>query len=213
MKRRYEKHGLSGTRLYRIYYGMLSRCGNPNHDKYHYYGGRGITVHEEWRRSFSKFHEWAHANGYSEKLTIERVNPDGSYEPDNCTFIPRRKQPRSRRHTIPYTAFGESKLIADWAIDPRCPVSDTQLFARIKKGMSMQEAMTTPPRKNGKRDGSPYARPVRSRREEQGLVLDEVLLIRRRLSEGKTGKAIAREIGVSEATISNVKNGVSWKHV
>ena len=81
-------HGDSrGNRLYRIYNDMKTRCTCPSVTYFHRYGGRGISVCQEWKESYEVFREWALANGYSDNLTIDRINNDGNYEPSNCQWI------------------------------------------------------------------------------------------------------------------------------
>ena len=91
------KHDGYGTRLYKIYHGMLNRCYLPSMSRYSEYGGRGITVCAAWQSSFENFRDWATANGYSDDLSIDRKNVDGNYEPDNCRWIPEREQQRNKR--------------------------------------------------------------------------------------------------------------------
>lgn len=79
-------HG-SKTRLYRIWSGMKDRCLNPNSHYHKWYGGRGITVCDEWANDFGAFRSWASAHGYSEGLSIDRIDNDGNYEPKNCQWL------------------------------------------------------------------------------------------------------------------------------
>jgi len=83
------KHGQANTHLYKVWRHIKTRCGNPNDSHYKRYGGRGISVCKEWAMSFSMFAAWANANGYAEGLTIDRINNDGNYEPDNCRWVSR----------------------------------------------------------------------------------------------------------------------------
>jgi hypothetical protein len=84
-------------RLYNIWLHVKDRCLNPNCDSYHNYGGRGITVCEEWRNSYQTFREWALQNGYSDELTIDRLNVNGNYEPSNCRWLTRKEQNTNKR--------------------------------------------------------------------------------------------------------------------
>lgn len=80
-------HGLCNTRLYRIWSNIKSRCLNPKSDNYKFYGGKGITICEEWLHSFQAFYDWAMENGYKDGLTIDRKNSDDGYSPRNCQWI------------------------------------------------------------------------------------------------------------------------------
>ena len=90
-------HGLTGTRLYRIWAGMLNRCRNKNVKSYKHYGAKGVRVCKEWHK-FEPFYNWAIKNGYRSDLTIDRVDPYGNYEPSNCRWIPKGEQARNRRN-------------------------------------------------------------------------------------------------------------------
>lgn len=117
-------HGLSQTRLYNIWDSMKRRCHNPNKDNYKLYGGRGIRVCDEWRNDFKTFYDWAIANGYTDDTTIDRIDPDGDYEPGNCRWVGADVQARNIRHNVylsyKYKVHGKKKpkyftfCITDW---------------------------------------------------------------------------------------------------
>ena len=98
------KHGMSKQtqnyhKLYSVWDGMKQRCTNPNHAEYRRYGGRGVTVCNEWKNSFIDFYNWAMTNGYKENLSIDRINNDGNYEPSNCRWATALMQANNRRNS------------------------------------------------------------------------------------------------------------------
>ena len=109
------RHGLSNTRIHRIWAGMKDRCYNPNTPKYSRYGARGIRVCDEWLNSLEAFYEWAMANGYADNLTIDRIDNDGNYCPENCRWSTNEDQCNNRGHHIFLEINGETKTVAQWA--------------------------------------------------------------------------------------------------
>jgi hypothetical protein len=93
------KHGLRYLPIYRIWKAIRERCYYPKHKSYKDYGGRGIEVCTEWRAEASAFIEWAMANGYQKGLTIDRINTNGDYSPDNCRFVTHKENCNNRRNS------------------------------------------------------------------------------------------------------------------
>ena len=107
-------HKMSGTRLYNIWSGLKGRCNNPNDPRYDRYGGRGISVCEEWNKSFQSFYDWAISNGYSEDLTIDRIDNDGNYEPANCKWSTNKQQCNNRVANINLKIGNTTKTLTEW---------------------------------------------------------------------------------------------------
>jgi hypothetical protein len=142
-------HGDHLTRLYSIWKGMKTRCVNKNDSGFHNYGGKGISVCDEWQ-TFPPFRKWAFDNGYSDDLEIDRIDNSGDYTPENCRWVTRKVNARNRSTNASITAFGETKLVCEWLEDSRCVVPRTTLMFRlIKLKMSPEEALTKKARAKG----------------------------------------------------------------
>jgi hypothetical protein len=136
-------HGLSGTRLYRIWKGMWTRCNTPSQTGYATYGALGIRVAHEWR-DYTAFHQWAMDNGYTDAREIDRIDVRGDYAPNNCRFVSHVDNSRNKRQHRLITAFGETKTLAAWAEDLRCVVRHRCLVHRLNRGWSAERALSTP---------------------------------------------------------------------
>lgn len=142
------KHGDTDSRLYNVWSAMKRRCYNSSVPEYSRYGGRGITVCDEWRDDYSAFKKWAIEAGYDENVprgecTIDRINVDGNYEPSNCRWITQKEQMNnvSYNHIIEYN--GESHTVAEWAEIYDIPYS--MLLQRLNYfGYSVEDALTKP---------------------------------------------------------------------
>jgi hypothetical protein len=93
----YKNHKLGHHRIYRIWINIKQRCFNKNSQAYKNYGGRGITICDEWENDFLSFYNWALENGYEDNLTIDRKNNDGNYEPNNCRWVSKDIQSQNTR--------------------------------------------------------------------------------------------------------------------
>jgi len=110
------KHGLSRTKLYHIYFGILNRCFNENDVNYNHYGGRGIAICDEWKNSIVNFYDWSTTNGYKDGLSIDRINNDGNYEPNNCRWTTQLEQIMNRSTTLFITINNVTKTLREWSI-------------------------------------------------------------------------------------------------
>lgn len=140
---RVRTHGDSGSnsRLYITYCSMKQRCYNENTSSYKYYGARGIRVCDEWLKDYMVFREWAYASGYADTLTIERLDNDGDYCPENCTWIPQNEQSKHRRSVLMYEDQPLCDLARTRGLNPNM-VRD-----RLYKGWTVEEALGLVPRK------------------------------------------------------------------
>ena len=107
-------HAMSHKRLYEIWQGMKSRCYNPNDARYANYGGRGIMICQAWQNDFLAFYNWAIAHGYSDTLTIDRIDNDRGYSPENCRFASNKDQCRNRSTNINIRIGNATKTLTEW---------------------------------------------------------------------------------------------------
>jgi len=141
----FRTHGATETRLYYIWSSMKKRCENPYHEKHKKdYQGRGIAVCNEWH-DFSVFQEWALANGYADNLSIDRIDNNKGYSPDNCRWTDSKTQANNKRNNVHITFNGITQTIAQWA--DSLGMAFNVLHNRISYlGWSIEEALTTPVR-------------------------------------------------------------------
>jgi len=108
-------HHMSDTRIYNIWSKMKNRCNNKNYHEFYLYGGRGIKVCNEWQDDFSNFYKWAVANGYSDKLSIDRINPNNGYNPKNCRWLDKIGQANNKRNNRCITVNEKTHTLSEWS--------------------------------------------------------------------------------------------------
>lgn len=136
------KHNMSETSLYYAWLAMKQRCYNKNNPKYRIYGAKGIKVCAEWKDNFCAFVDWALKNGYGVNLTIDRIDGDGDYCPDNCRFVSYEVQANNTSRNVFVEYNGEKKSVSQWA--KRLGINVSTLQRRFYKGWSIEKALTTP---------------------------------------------------------------------
>lgn len=127
-------HGQTGSRMYVIWQHMIARCTRKNNASYDLYGGRGITVCAEWLSSFEAFRDWSVANGYADNLTIDRIDVNGNYCPENCRWLPHSEQQRNKRNNTFVEHGGIEKTVGEWARVFNCYPSDVYKEILTREG-------------------------------------------------------------------------------
>lgn len=138
-------HGKSKTRLYRVWAGIKNRCYNQNADNYRYYGGRGISMCDEWRDDFEAFAHWAFENGYDEDAppqacTIDRIDVSTGYCPTNCRWVGHKEQCNNQTSNKIIVYNGISRTMSEWA--DTLGIKYTTLRARLRRGDPIDKAFS-----------------------------------------------------------------------
>lgn len=146
-------HGMSQTRLYTIWKNMKQRCYNPKRNRYKWYGGKGITVCEDWH-TFIPFMQWATNNGYEDGLVLDRKDSNKNYDPDNCKWVTvgensvksveQRTGKEAKRYAV-ITYKGKTKPTKQWAAE--LGLEYKTLYNRLRKGWDVDRAIEQPIRK------------------------------------------------------------------
>ena len=129
----------NNNRLYRIYKGIKQRCLNQNNHAYHNYGGRGITICDEWLNDFDEFRRWSLCNGYDDSLCIDRIDNNGNYEPQNCRWTDRYTQARNTRRNKVIQVNDVVGILKDQCILNNICLSTVQ--ERLKRGWCINRAI------------------------------------------------------------------------
>lgn len=130
------KHNMSGSRLHHIWKGMNQRCSNPNNTSFEYYGGRGIMVCEEWKgkHGFENFYKWSMNNGYTEELTIDRIDVNGNYEPNNCRWVDCETQFYNKTNNTIVNVYGEKLNVKQ--ISEKYGIPKSTIRGRLDRGIT-----------------------------------------------------------------------------
>lgn len=131
------RHGMSKSRIFKIWAGIRKRCNNPKMKSYDRYGGRGIKVCPQWDAFIGFYNDMRH--GYADHLTLERINPDGDYEPNNCRWATMKEQARNKRNTKLIECGGEARTAAEW--EEITGANRTTIGWRLKRGWTSREAI------------------------------------------------------------------------
>ena len=132
-------HGKCGTRLYNIFQGMKKRCYNKHRKDFYEYGGRGISICDEWLNDFQTFYDWSMSNGYDDNLTIDRIDNDKGYSPANCRWVDIKTQSNNTRKNVYLGYNGETMTLAEWS--RKLNINRNTLKARYRKGWSDKDCL------------------------------------------------------------------------
>lgn len=135
------------SRLYHIWEDMKSRCNNHRNRRYESYGGRGISLCKDWE-DYKQFHDWAMMSGYKNNLTIDRIDVNGNYHPENCRWATQKQQGNNRRNNVTISYNGVSKTIAQWSEIKGWGYH--VIKNRLKRGWSIERTLNTPRHKNSR---------------------------------------------------------------
>jgi len=139
---KYPDRNIVYSRLYHIYHSIKQRCYYPKAISYKRYGEKGIVMCDEWKNDFMSFYNWAIANGYSDNLTIDRINSNGNYEPSNCRWVTYKQQANNKSSNVFLSLNGIVHTIAEWSDVTGIPKSVIQ-YRKYKK-WSDEKALNTP---------------------------------------------------------------------
>ena len=178
--------GITSSALYRKWAAMKQRCFNPKLPNYKDYGGRGITMCDEWRWDFMAFRKWSLENGYSRELSIDRIDNDGNYEPSNCRWATRKEQMNNRRCTHYLTFRGETHTIQEWSKIQKIKKSTIEM--RLRMGWSVEKTLSAPLEIH------------RKYKEEEKIAIKEGY------RNGMRAKELAQKYNISISKIYNILN-------
>lgn len=187
-------HGQAGTNIYNRWQKMLSRCRNPQNKDFPYYGGRGIAVCDRWL----KFENFFADTGTppTPQHTLDRIDNDGGYNPENCRWATPNQQSNNRRYCHLLTLNGQTLNIQQWA--SLLHVKKSLIYGRIRSGWTEEQALTFP---------------LGTRQRGGKLTRENIMQIKCLLAEGKSHKEIGDVFHLHPGTIGHIKHERMWKEV
>lgn len=168
---------------------MRQRCRRGNENAFKAY--KHVSVCDDWEKSFAVFQQWALDNGYQDTLTLDRIDPYGDYEPENCRWITLRQQMRNKRNNKLLKAWGEEKTAVEWIEDERCKVAEATVYWRVANGWPPEDAISKPPE-------SPIGKTKLTLQEKQSI---------RDMKGIASQKALAAKFGVSRSLVQGIQSG------
>lgn len=134
-------HGLSHSRIYRIWSNIKTNCHNPNSPNYAYSGAKGVDVCDEWQK-FDSFYEWSMMNGYADDLVLGRINKNKGYSPDNCIWVTYKTDCNNRSYNNNIEFRGEVHTLKEWS--EKLDIPRNTLWMRLNKyGWTIERTLTT----------------------------------------------------------------------
>ena len=156
VSKRSTKHHLTKTRLFKVWRGMIDRCYYKSQKYYKHYGGRGITICDEWKNNFISFYNWAIKNGYDSQAkrgqcTIDRIDNDKGYYPENCRWVDIKTQLNNT--SVTKRIFYKNKFMTLYEISKICGIKKNIIYARLYRGWSIERATTQKVKENKEKAG------------------------------------------------------------
>ena len=195
-------HGMSRTSTYHIWASMKARCSNKNHQNYHRYGGRGVSVCKDWVNSFEQFFQ--DMGERPDGMSIDRIDVNGNYEPANCRWATANEQMRNTSVNRLITHNGETKTLVEWS--ELAGMSMQTLCARLDRwGWSFEDAISKPVNSTKGRSGE--------QNSMAKYTADTIAKVKAALASGMKGREVARMFDMPEKTVSLIKTGRRWANV
>lgn len=136
-------HGMRHERIYTIWTSIKTRCYNQHSNRHHIYSDRNIGMCDEWKNDFQCFYDWAMANGYTDKLTIDRIDNDKGYSPDNCRWVTNKENCQNKRNNINITYKGKTQCLSAWCEELGLNYKTVHKKI-VYQGFDIERAFTTP---------------------------------------------------------------------